>query len=132
MDHGDFEFWGFKKVEGHYDVINGGQRKKSFFFDLRLRLELMLDGWSTDLKKEKRFQETDRLGVVCHHLGYDTAPGGFVRGAQKWGKIFARAFLRANSILRRANFFGMSKIDVKPYSLPTTTLISHLFPKFRE
>ena len=31
MAHGDFEFWGFKKVEGHYDVINGGQRKKVFF-----------------------------------------------------------------------------------------------------
>ena len=61
MDHGDFEFWGFKKVEGHYDVINGGQRKKVFFFDLRLRLELMLDGCSTDLKTEKRLQETDRL-----------------------------------------------------------------------
>ena len=27
-DYGDFEFWGFKKVGGHYDVINGGQRKK--------------------------------------------------------------------------------------------------------
>ena len=34
MDHGDFEFWGFKKVGGHYDVINGGQRKKNIFFDL--------------------------------------------------------------------------------------------------
>ena len=51
-----------------------------FFFDLRLRLELMLDGCSTDLKTEKRFQETDCLGVVCHHLGYDNAPGGSVRG----------------------------------------------------
>ena len=132
MDQGDLKFWGFKKVEGHDDVINGGQRKKKFFFDLRLRLELMLDGCQTDSTTEKRFQETDRLGVVCHHLGYDTAPGSFVRGAQKWGKIFARAFLRANSILRRANSFGMSKIDVKPYSLTTTTLISHSFPKFRE
>ena len=95
MDHGDFEFWGFKKVEGHYDVINGGQRKKKFFFDLRLRLELILDGCSTDLKTKKRFQETDRLGVVCYHLGYDTVPGGFVRGAQKWGKIFCpRLFAR--------------------------------------
>ena len=131
MDHGDFEFWGFKKVEGHYDVINGGQRKTKFF---RPEVTFGVDAqWLLNrFENGKRFQETDRLGVVCHHLGYDTAPGGFVRGAQKWGKIFARAFLRANSILRRANFFGMSKIDVKPYSLPITTLISHLFPKFRE
>ena len=45
MDHGDFEFWGFKKVGGHYDVINGGQRKNMIFFDLTLRLELILDGY---------------------------------------------------------------------------------------
>ena len=45
MDHGDFEFRGFKKVGGHYDVINGGQRKKGLFLDLTLRLELMLDGY---------------------------------------------------------------------------------------
>ena len=87
----------------------GVKRKKDFFFDLSLRLELMLDGYSTDFKTEKRFQKTDRLGVVCHHLEYDTAPGGFVRGAQKWDKALARAFLRANSILRRANGFKMSK-----------------------
>ena len=35
MDHGDFEFRGFKKVGGHNDVINGGQRKKRFFSILR-------------------------------------------------------------------------------------------------
>ena len=110
----------------------GVKEKKSFFFDLTLRLELMLDGYSADLKTEKRFQETDRLGVIYHHLGYDTAPRGLVRGAQKWGKIFACAFLRANSDLRHTNGFGMSKIDVKPYSLPISTLISHLFPKFEE
>ena len=45
MDHGDFEFWGFKKFGGHYDVINGGQRKKMIFFDLTLRLESMLNGY---------------------------------------------------------------------------------------
>ena len=45
MDHGDFEFWGFKKVGGHHDVMNGDQRKKYDFFDLTLRLELMLDGY---------------------------------------------------------------------------------------
>ena len=45
MDHGDFEFWGFKKVGGHYDVINGVQRKTIIFFDLTLRLELILDGY---------------------------------------------------------------------------------------
>ena len=31
MDHGDFEFWGFKKAGGHYDVINRGQRKIMIF-----------------------------------------------------------------------------------------------------
>ena len=31
MDHGASEFWGFKNFEGHYDVINGGQTKNSFF-----------------------------------------------------------------------------------------------------
>ena len=72
MNHGDFEFRGFKNVGGHYDVINGGQRKKMIFFDLTLHLELMLDCYSTDFKTEKSFQETDHLEVVCHHLGYDT------------------------------------------------------------
>ena len=110
----------------------GVKEKKNFFFDLTLRLELMLDGCSTDLKTEKRFKETDRLGVICHHLGYDTAPRGLVTGAQKWGKIFARAFSRANSDLRHTNGFGMSKIDVKPHSLPISTLISQLFPKLEE
>ena len=109
-----------------------GSNKRKFFFDLSLRLELMLGGYSTDFKTEKRFQETDHLGVVCHHLEYDTASGGFVRRAQKWGKVLARAFLRANSILRRANGFRMSKIDVKPHFLPIPTLICHLFPKFKE
>ena len=66
MDHGASKFWGFVNLGGHYDIINGGQRKK-FFFELRLRLELMLDGYSTEFKTEKRYQETDRLGVVCHH-----------------------------------------------------------------
>ena len=45
MDHEDFEFWGFKTVGGHYDVINGGQRKEMIFFYLKLLLELMLDGY---------------------------------------------------------------------------------------
>ena len=30
MDHGDSEFWGYEKVGGRYDVINGVQRKKTF------------------------------------------------------------------------------------------------------
>ena len=80
MDHGASQFWGFENFGGHYDVINGGQTKKCFF-DLRLRLELMLDYYSTDFRTEKGFQENGRLRVVCHHLGCDTAPGGFVRGA---------------------------------------------------
>ena len=92
MDHDASEFWSFENFEGHYDVISGGQTKKSFLFDLRLRLELMLDGYSTDFRTEKIFQENGRLRVVCHHLGCDTTPGGFMRGAQKWGKILARAF----------------------------------------
>ena len=92
----------------------------------------MLDGYSTDFRTKKRFKETDRVGVVCHHLGHDTTPGGFMRGAQKWGKCLARAYLRANSVLRRANAFGMSKIDIKPHSLPMPSLICHLFPKFKE
>ena len=92
----------------------------------------MLDGYSTDFRTEKRFQENGRLRAVCHHLGCDTAPGGFVRGAQKWGKILARAFLCANSVLRRANDSGMSKIDVKPYSLPFPILICNLSPKLEE
>ena len=102
MDHGASEFGGFENFGGHYDVINGGQTKKSFFFDQRLRLQLMLDGYSTDFRTEKRFQENGHLRVVCHHLGCDTAPGGFVRGAQKWGRILAHGFLCANSVLRRA------------------------------
>ena len=92
----------------------------------------MLDGYSTDFRTEKRFQENGRLRVVCHHLGCDTAPGGFVRGAQKWRKILARTFLFTNSVLRRANDFGMSKIDVKSYSLPIPTLICNLSPKLEE
>ena len=31
MDHSASEFRGFKNFGGHYDVINGGQTKKSFF-----------------------------------------------------------------------------------------------------
>ena len=68
------------------------EKKKFFFFHLRLRLELMLDGCSTDLKTEERFQETDRLGVVCHHLGYDTAPGGFVGGLKNGVKFLPAPF----------------------------------------
>ena len=107
MGNGNFEFWGFKKVGGHYDVINGGQRKKMIFFDLTLRLESMLNGYCIDLKTKKRFQGTDHLGVFCRHLGYDTVPVGFVRGVQKWGKVLTRAFLHANSVLCRTNDFGM-------------------------
>ena len=32
MDDGASEFRGFENFGGHYDVINGGQRKKNFFF----------------------------------------------------------------------------------------------------
>ena len=131
MDHSGSQFWGFKNFGGHYDVINGVKQKK-FFFALRLRLELMLDGYSTDFRTEKRFQENGRQRVVCHHLRFDTAPGGFVRGAQKWGNILAHAFLCANSVLRRANGFGMSKIDIKPYSLPMPTFICNLSPKLEK
>ena len=81
---------------------------------------------------KKRFQETDHVGVVYHHLGYDTTPGSFMTGAQKWGKVLAHAYLRANSVLRRANGFRMSKIDVKPHSLPIPSLMCHLFPEFKE
>ena len=92
----------------------------------------MLDGYSTDFRTEKRFQKNGHLRVVCHNLGCDTTPGGFVRGAQKWGKILARSFLCANSVFRRANGFGMSKIDVKPYFLSIPTLICNLSPKLEE
>ena len=109
----------------------GVKEKEKFFLDLRLRLELMLDGYSTDFRTKKRLKGTDRVGVVCHHLGYDTTPGGFVRGAKKWDKVLACAYLRANSVLHRANAFGMSKIDVKPHSLPMPSLICHLFPKIQ-
>ena len=80
----------------------------------------------------KRFQETDHLGVFWRHLGYDTAPRGFMSGVEKLDKVLARAFSRSNSVLRRANDFGMPKIDVKPHSLPTPTLICYLFSKFEE
>ena len=91
MDHGASEFWGFENFGGHYDVINGCQTKK-FFFDLRLRLELMLDGHSTDFRTEKRSQENGRLKVVCHHLGCDTVPGGFVRGLKNGVKFWPAPF----------------------------------------
>ena len=132
MDHGASEFWGFENFGGRYDVMKRVREKNRFFVDLRLRLELILDGHATDFKTEKRFQETDRLAVVCDHLGYDTTPGGFVRGAQGWGKLLGRLFLRANSVLRGANSFGMSKIDVKLPFFPISTFICHLFPKFKE
>ena len=109
-----------------------GVKEKKFFFRPEVTFGVDARWLLNRFENGKKIARDRSSGVVCHHLGYDTAPGGFVRGAQRWGKIFARAFLRANSILRRANFFGMSKIDVKPYSLPITTLISHLFPKFRE
>ena len=109
-----------------------GVKQKMFFFDLRLRLELMLDGYSTDFRTEKIFQENGRLRVVCHHLRVRYCLWGLRERAQKWGKNWARAFLCANSVLRRANDFGMSKIDVKPYSLPIPTLICNLSPKLEE
>ena len=40
-----FRILGFQESWGHYDVINGGQRKKIIFFDLTLRFELMLDDY---------------------------------------------------------------------------------------
>ena len=92
IDHGASECWGFKNFGGHYNVINGGQTKKSFLFDLTLRSELMLDGYSTDVRTEKRFKENDRLRVVCHHLGCDTAPGGLVRGLKNGVKFWPAPF----------------------------------------
>ena len=40
-----FRILGSQESWGHYDVISGGQRKKYFFFDLTLRLKLMLNGY---------------------------------------------------------------------------------------
>ena len=40
-----FRILGFQESWGHYDVINGGQRKKIIFFDLALRLDSILDGY---------------------------------------------------------------------------------------
>ena len=62
-----------------------GVKKKKFFFDLRLRLELMLDGYSTDFRTEKRFQENGRLRVACHHLGCDSTPGGLCERGSEMG-----------------------------------------------
>ena len=123
--------FGVSRKLGAIMTSSMGVKEKNDFFDLTLRLELMLNGYSTEFKTEKSFQETDRLGVVCHHLGYDTYLRGFVRGAQIWVKFCPAPFC-ANSVLRHANGFGMPKIDVKLHSLPIPTLISHLFPKFEE
>ena len=50
---------------------------------------------------------------------------------KKWGKVLARAFLRGNSVLCGVTGFGrMSRFDVKPQSLPISTIICNLFPKF--
>ena len=51
MDHGDSEFWGYEKVLGRYDVIDG-VKEKNPFFDLTLHFELILDGYSTYLRTE--------------------------------------------------------------------------------
>ena len=75
----------------------------------------------------------DRLSGSClPPFGVRYCPWGLHEGVQKWDKVLARAFLRPNSVLRRANGFGMSKIDVKPHVLPIPTFICHLFAKFKE
>ena len=58
------EFRGVKKIEGRYDVIKGVQRIKFRFFDPMLRLDLMLDGYWTDFKTEKRLRETSHLETL--------------------------------------------------------------------
>ena len=56
-------------------------------------------------------------------------PYGLREGVQKWGKVLARDFLRANSFLRRTNDIGMRKIDVKPHSLPIPAIFFYLLSK---
>ena len=40
------------------------------------------------------------------------------------------AILRGNSVLRGVNGHGLSKFDVRPYTLPIPAIICDLFPKF--
>ena len=83
-------------------------------------------------KNGKKISRKRPSGSLLPPFGVRNCPRGFVRGAQKWGKILACAFLRANSVLRRANDLRMSKIDVNPNSLPIPILICYLFSKFEE
>ena len=45
MNYEEFEFWGYEKAGGRYDIISGGQRNNLIFYVLCL--ELMLGGYST-------------------------------------------------------------------------------------
>ena len=109
-----------------------GVKKKMTFFRPDVTFGIDARCLLNPLKDGKKIQETNVLGVICRHLGYDTAPSGFLTGAQKWGKVLARAFLRVNSVLRRAKDFRMPKIEINPHSLPIPTLICYLFSKFEE
>ena len=108
-----------------------GVREKNDFFrpdvpfgvDARCLLNRLKDG--------KRFQETDPLGVLPP-FGVRYCPQWIRDGSSNMGKALARAFLHANSVLRRAKDFRMPKNEVNPHSLPIPTLICYLFSKFEE
>ena len=85
MDHGDFEFWGFKKVEGHYDVINGGQRKKKFF--LRPEVTFGVDArWLLNRFENRKKISRDRSpGSRLPPFGVRYCPWGLCEGGSKMG-----------------------------------------------
>ena len=83
-------------------------------------------------KNGKKISRNRPSGSLLLLLEVRNFPQALREGGSKWGKVLARASLRANSVLRWANDFRMPKIDVKLHSLPIPALICYLFSKFEE
>ena len=86
-----------------------GVKEKNDFFrpdvtfgvDARWLLNRFNDG--------KKISRDRPSGSLLIPFGVRYCPQGLREGAQGWGTDLARAFLRANSVVRRANDFGMPK-----------------------
>ena len=88
MGNGNFEFWGFKKVGGHYDVINGGQRKKNDFFRPDVTFGVDAQWLLHRFKDEKKISRDRPSGSLLPPFRVRYCPCGLREGGSKMGQSF--------------------------------------------
>ena len=125
------EVQGSKQIGSRYNIIKGNGRQQFLIlrpeiaFEVRIRWFLLL--FSTDFKTGSTLQQTMCLTEQSSLLYLHQR---FCAGALEMGKRFATPISHGKSILRVINGFGMPKSNVKPYSLPASTIIGNLFSPF--